>query len=115
MADILVSKFEDLHRASQSYGTQTVSYRGLSKISHELVPKIGRYKVFKDSGDTLKEEKTMLRLLKQQAIRFIHFTPANDWEWLAIAQHHGIPTRLMDWITPHDASLAPSIGSSAEC
>jgi hypothetical protein len=97
MADKRIESFEDLHRAIETYSGKIVIFRGVRLESHQLIPKIGRYKKFKKSKSTLKEERYMLRLFKEQSVRFMTHSPNNDWEWLAIMQHHGMPTRLLDW------------------
>ena len=80
--DIEVSKFEDLHAAVRD--GRNVIYRGVQSVEHLLVPKIGRYPKFQKAGDTLKEEKYLLRLFKQQAVRFVQHGAMTDWEWLPL-------------------------------
>src|SRR6202044_75107 len=39
----------------------------------------------------------MLELFRRQSVDRIEITTADDWEFLAIAQHHRMATRLLDW------------------
>jgi hypothetical protein len=94
--EITRSTFKQLHEQFQSYDPRHTIFRGVTKAEYELVCRAGRLNL--KSGDNLQNvEKRMLRTFKERAIPFLEYKPTNDWEWLAVAQHHGLPTRLLDW------------------
>jgi hypothetical protein len=66
-------------------------YRGLPCNSYELRTSLSRL-----GGPYPDLERHMLRNFRKYA-QGISNGNLSMWNWLAIAQHHGLPTRLMDW------------------
>lgn len=78
-------------------GVSDVLFRGQSQ-DWKLLPKVARLKLQSDMT-RLETEERMLLDFKRQSAPYLSFVPSNDWEWLSLAQHHGMPTRLLDWTT----------------
>ena len=83
--------FHDAYNSALERIRSPFIYRGLSDFTYPLETSLTRL-----GGPYERLEFHLLRNFKKYAHRS-DIVNNTDWDWLALAQHHGLPTRLRDW------------------
>lgn len=91
---IIVDSWAKFSREIEKYLDGKWIFRGVTNVVHELIPSIGR-----GAGEEsiIDRENNLLSCFRREARPYLAYLPSDEWEWLALAQHHGAPTRLLDW------------------
>lgn len=86
--------FKQIWNTPPQPNTHVTLFRGQSD-QFQILPKLFR----KPNTPSLVQrvENRMLETLKSTGGYMLPSKPTNDWDWLSLGQHHGMPTRLTDW------------------
>lgn len=93
-ADLLDALYDGSWNAGLQRFRSPYAFRGLARRDHRLSSSLTR--LTRDHADVRRLELALLRNFRKYAHGE---APRIDsiWHWLALGQHRGLPTRMIDW------------------
>jgi FRG domain len=94
------SEFVDVIEGADPPGFRNWCFRGQRDATWQLRPTLSRHIEVSGVSDKMweEQERRIRRIFERKSHLFLADTPKDDeFEWLALMQHHGAPTRLLDF------------------
>jgi truncated hemoglobin YjbI len=117
--EVKVSSLKEFIDVTAQFNENTL-FRGQSDSAWNLIPSIGRLDLSQNKsllekvGGWRRLEEDIMKRFIRHSTPLIKNVPDTYIEWIVLAQHHGLPTRLLDWTQNPLVSLYFALSQNIE-
>jgi hypothetical protein len=90
-------KFVELIEQFQKAASGPLWFRGVGNANYHLEPSLFRLPPPRTVAGMASVESQLMAMFKQRSVIYGTRALVGEWEHLFFMQHHGVPTRLLDW------------------